>query len=164
MVEILLAVNLAVLVLLVVLVLRGPKPVDLNPVIGRLENLDRAQERSERALQSDLATQRQEAAGYSSGLRTEVLGVLRLVNENAERNRDSMHRSITILFAIYCVVSVGPCMAREPSPRTVVENRFAAVRRHDVEAIEREAPIGGDDASPPPFPWRSLQRDRLPWR
>jgi DNA recombination protein RmuC len=94
MVEIFLAVNLAVLVLLVVLVLRGPKPVDLNPVIGRLENLDRAQERSERALQSDLATQRQEAAGYSSGLRTEVLGVLHLVNENAERNRDSMHRSI----------------------------------------------------------------------
>ena len=48
---------------------------------------------------------------------------------------DSMHRSITFLFNVCCVVSVAPCVAREPSPRTVVENRFAAVRRHDVEAI-----------------------------
>lgn len=46
-----------------------------------------------------------------------------------------MHRSITTLFAVYCVVLAAPSMAHEPSPRTVVENRFAAVRRHDVEAI-----------------------------
>ena len=48
---------------------------------------------------------------------------------------DSMHRSIKILFGACCVLSAAPCTAREPSPKTVVENRFAAVRRHDVEAI-----------------------------
>jgi ketosteroid isomerase-like protein len=48
---------------------------------------------------------------------------------------DHMNRSITILFTVYCVLSATPCMAREPSPKTVVENRFVAVRRHDVEAI-----------------------------
>ncbi len=46
-----------------------------------------------------------------------------------------MHRLITILFTAYWVASAAPCMAREPSPRAVVENRFAAVKRHDVEAI-----------------------------
>lgn len=46
-----------------------------------------------------------------------------------------MQRSITILFTVCGLASIPPCMAREPSPKTVVENRFAAVRRHDVEAI-----------------------------
>jgi len=46
-----------------------------------------------------------------------------------------MQRSITIWFILFCALSVAPCMAREPSPKTVVEDRFAAVRRHDVEAI-----------------------------
>jgi len=46
-----------------------------------------------------------------------------------------MLRSITIAFVLFCVLSAAPCRAREPSPKTVVEERFAAVRRHDVDAI-----------------------------
>lgn len=46
-----------------------------------------------------------------------------------------MQRSIVISSIIFCALSVVPCMAREASPKTVVEDRFAAVRRHDVEAI-----------------------------
>jgi DNA recombination protein RmuC len=94
MVEILLVLIFVVLLVLIFIVLRGQRPLDLNPIMGRLDNLDRAQERSERALQADLSTQRQEAAGYSSSLRAEVLGVLALVNENAERNHEHMHRSL----------------------------------------------------------------------
>lgn len=95
MLELLLVVTSILLVLVVVLLFtRGPKPVDWSPVLSRLETLDRAQERSERALQSDLATQRQESATASASLRTEVLGVIGLVNENAERNREHMQRSL----------------------------------------------------------------------
>jgi DNA recombination protein RmuC len=95
MLEILLVANSLLLVLVLVLLFtRGPKPVDWSPVLSRLETLDRTQERSERALQSDLATQRQESATASAGLRTEVLGVIGLVNENAERNREHMQRSL----------------------------------------------------------------------
>ena len=46
-----------------------------------------------------------------------------------------MHRSIKTLLIACCVLSAAPCAAREPSPKTVVENRFAAVRLHDIEAI-----------------------------
>jgi len=46
-----------------------------------------------------------------------------------------MRHPIAILLAVCCVVPAVQCRAREPSPKTVVENRFAAVRRHDVEAI-----------------------------
>ena len=46
-----------------------------------------------------------------------------------------MHRSIAISFIFFCVLAAAPCTAREPSPKTVVEERFAAVRRHDIEAI-----------------------------
>jgi len=46
-----------------------------------------------------------------------------------------MHRSIAIPLIIFFAISAVPCMAREPSPKTVVENRFAAVRHHDIEAI-----------------------------
>jgi len=46
-----------------------------------------------------------------------------------------MRRSIAILLAVCCVVPAVQCEARELSPKTVVESRFAAVRRHDVEAI-----------------------------
>jgi DNA recombination protein RmuC len=95
MIEILLVVNSILLVLaLILLFTRGQKPPDWSPLISRLENLDRAQERSERCLQADLATQRQESAAASAGLRVEVLGVIHLVNENAERNREHMQRSL----------------------------------------------------------------------
>jgi DNA recombination protein RmuC len=95
MIETLLVVNAVLLVLVLILLFtRGPKPIDWSPVLSRLETLDRAQERSERALQSDLATQRHESATASAGLRVEVLGVIALVNENAERNREHMQRSL----------------------------------------------------------------------
>jgi DNA recombination protein RmuC len=95
MIETLLVVNAVLLVLVLILLFtRAPKPVDWSPVLSRLETLDRAQERSERALQSDLATQRHESATASAALRVEVLGVIALVNENAERNREHMQRSL----------------------------------------------------------------------
>jgi ketosteroid isomerase-like protein len=39
-------------------------------------------------------------------------------------------------------------MAREPSPKTVVEARFAAVRRHDVEAIVALYANDAEETSP----------------
>lgn len=74
MIETLLVLNLVILVALLVVVLFG----------------QRAQERSERAIQTGLAEN-------TSGLRDQVLGVLRIVNESSERSRDQTQRSLELI-------------------------------------------------------------------
>jgi len=89
---------LIVLIFLAALLLRRkPQSPDLAPLASRFDSIDRAQERTERAFQAEMATQRQELAAQSKGLRDEVLAVLKLVTDALQSSSDSLQQSISRL-------------------------------------------------------------------
>jgi DNA recombination protein RmuC len=89
---------LIVLIFLAVLLLRRrPHSPDLAPLASRFDSIDRAQERTERAFRAEMATQRQELAAQSKGLRDEVLAVLKLVTDALQSSSDSLQQSISRL-------------------------------------------------------------------
>ncbi len=75
MVDILAPVTTALLLAAVVgiglLLRRRPPPPDLGPLLARLETLERALERSERAVREEFGRNREEAGGQARGLREE---------------------------------------------------------------------------------------------
>ena len=70
-----LALLLGVIALLVVLLQRRPT-TDFSPVNTRLDAVDKAQERTERAVREEIARNREEGAGQARGLREEMLATL----------------------------------------------------------------------------------------
>ena len=73
MTDLLLAINSVLLVVVIVLLIkRKPQPPDFTPLHGRLDAVDRGQERVERALQADLSSQRQELQQSISRLSQEI--------------------------------------------------------------------------------------------
>lgn len=75
MIQILLASILALLLVCIALqvaVLRRRPALDLSPLQGRLDALDRAQERTERAVREEIATGREESGIHARGLREDV--------------------------------------------------------------------------------------------
>jgi len=71
--DLLLAINSVLLVVVIVLLIkRKPQPPDFTPLHGRLDAVDRGQERVERALQADLSSQRQELQQSISRLSQEI--------------------------------------------------------------------------------------------
>jgi DNA recombination protein RmuC len=74
-IELLLALNLILLVVVLVRIFNSkPQPLDLTPIQSRLDAVDRGHERVERALQADLSSQRQELQQSISRLSLEIRG------------------------------------------------------------------------------------------
>jgi DNA recombination protein RmuC len=74
-IELLLALNLILLVVILVRIFNSkPQPLDLTPIQSRLDAVDRGHERVERALQADLSSQRQELQQSISRLSLEIRG------------------------------------------------------------------------------------------
>jgi DNA recombination protein RmuC len=74
-IELLLALNLILLVVILVRIFNNkPQPLDLTPIQSRLDAVDRGHERVERALQADLSSQRQELQQSISRLSLEIRG------------------------------------------------------------------------------------------
>jgi DNA recombination protein RmuC len=71
-----------VIVLLLIWLLRRPVPLDLAPLEGRLDSLEKAQERIERTVREDFASNRQEGGRQARELREEVQNSVRSLAES----------------------------------------------------------------------------------
>lgn len=73
---------------------RRKLPVDLSPVLGRLEAFERVQERSERAMREDFAKNREEGSAHSRNLREEVGSALKGLGDSNERRFESLRETV----------------------------------------------------------------------
>jgi len=91
------AVLVAALVLVAVAIFwhgRQKRPVDLSPVSGKLEALEKVQERSERAMREDFAKNREEGSAHSRNLREEVGSALKGLGDSNERRFESLRETV----------------------------------------------------------------------
>jgi DNA recombination protein RmuC len=82
----------AVTIALLIQVLRRRSVVDLSPMQGRLEGLDKAQERTERALRDEIARNRDESGQHSRELRQEVSTSLKTIGDSTLQNLGELSR------------------------------------------------------------------------
>ncbi|MBI5691472.1 MAG: DNA recombination protein RmuC [Verrucomicrobia bacterium] len=70
------------------LLLRRKDHVDLSPLLGRLDTLERLQERTERATTEEIARLRQESSEHARGLREEVQATLKASTDTLVQSVD----------------------------------------------------------------------------
>jgi len=82
---VLIALLLLAAVVLLVLLLRRAAPIDLSPLSGRLDALEKSQERAERGLEEQMARNRLETGEQARGLRAEVASSIGAFKEAQEK-------------------------------------------------------------------------------